>query len=328
MTGAHDREATLAALTGALPYVRLYKGKTFVIKLGGSTCTDAAALARIAEQVSVLTEFGIRVALVHGGGPQITALAERLGIETRKVDGRRVTDPATLQAAVMTLNGTVNTAILAACRAAHIAAVGVSGVDAGIVRARIRPPVMKDLGHGPVAIDYGEVGDIVSVDRGALDRLLDAGFVPVMSPLAADDTGRVLNINADTVAAAVASALAAEKLIFLTDTPGILEDKSVPMSLVSILDFETLAAMEARGTLDGGMLPKTDAARSALSGGVRRVHVVGHKQRGSLLLEVFTNEGSGTLIVRDMADLAPSEQGAVTETTAPVDATGARSAVR
>jgi acetylglutamate kinase len=307
MIGSHDREATLAALTGALPYVRLYKGKTFVIKLGGSTCTDAAALARIAEQISVLTELGIRVALVHGGGPQISALAERLGIETRKVDGRRVTDPATLQAAVMTLNGTVNTAILAACRAAHISAVGLSGVDAAIVRARLRPPVTKDLGEGPVEVDYGEVGDIVAVDRGALDRLLDAGFVPVMSPLAADDTGRVLNINADTVAAAVASALAAEKLIFLTDTPGILEDKSVPMSLVSCLDFKMLAAMEARGTLDGGMLPKTDAARTALSGGVRRVHVVGHKQRGSLLLEVFTNEGSGTLIVRDMAELAPAE---------------------
>ena len=309
MTGPYDRDATIMGLLRALPYIRLYKGRTFVIKLSGTACSDAATLRQLVEQVSVLAELGVRIVLVHGGGAQATALAERLGVESRFVDGRRVTSPKLLEVVTMTVNGTVSTAILAACRAAGLAAVAVSGVAASLVRARLRPPVRKDFGEGPVEVDYGEVGDIVSVDASVLERVMAAGFVPVVSPLAADDTGRVLNVNADTVAAALASALAAEKLIFLTDAAGILEDRRDPGSLVSYLDLAGLDAMAERGALDGGMLPKVTAARAALGGGVSRVHIVGIRAKAGLLVEVFTNDGAGTLIVRSIADLAPAEQG-------------------
>jgi acetylglutamate kinase len=310
MTGSHDRESMMNALTQAMPYIRLYRGHVFVIKLGGALGSDTAALRELAAQAGVLCEFGVRVVLVHGGGPQTTDLAGRLGLETTMIDGRRVTSPATLEAAVMAMNGSVSTAILAACRAAGLAAIGLSGVAAGLIRARVRPPVTVEGSDGTEIIDYGEVGDIVSIDRGVLDRLLGAGFVPVISPIAADDRGRVLNINADTVAAEVARALAADKLIFLTETPGLLEDRRDPGSLVSYIDLGGLKALENRGALAGGMLPKIVAARAALTGGVGRVHVIGFRQRRGLLIEVLTNEGSGTLIVRETAELMPAEHGA------------------
>lgn len=309
MTQPHDREAMMAGLALALPYIRLYKGRVFVIKLGGAASTDAAALRRLAEQVSVLREVGIRVVLVHGGGPQATALAGRLGVETRFVGGRRVTSPESLESVVMTLNGTVSTAVLAACRAASLPAVGVSGVDGGLLHAKRRAPVEVDLGQGPETVDFGEVGDIVAVDRAVLDNLIAAGYVPVVSPLSADDEGRVLNVNADTAAATIACALDAEKLIFFTETPGILEDRNDPATMISCADLPGLAAMQARGALNGGMLPKVDAARAALAGGVRRVHIVGFREKLALLTEVFTNEGAGTLIVRDLAELPPAEKG-------------------
>lgn len=310
MTGPYDRETTLAALLRALPYVKLFKGKLFVVKIGGTASADPLVLRQTAEQVGVLAELGIRVVLVHGGGSQTTALAQRLGIESRFVDGRRVTSDALLDVAVMTLNGTVSTAVLAACRRVGLPAVAISGVSAGLVRARQRPPVLREAGDGLGEVDYGRVGDIVSVDRSVIDRLLAAGFLPVVSPLCADDEGRLLNVNADTVAAAVAAELEAEKLIFLTDTAGLLEDRHDPGSLVSYVDLAGLTALQERGALDGGMLPKIAAARAALAGGVGRVHVVGNRQKSSLLVEVFTNEGAGTLIVRTIGDLAPAEQAA------------------
>ena len=245
MTGPFDREAAMAGLTRALPYIRLYKGRAFVIKLGGSLSTEGAALRQMAEQINVLREVGIRVVLVHGGGPQTTALAGRLGVETRFVNGRRVTPPAALEAAVMTLNGTVNTAILAACRAVHLPAIGVSGVDAGLLLARLRPPVEVEGEKGKVEVDFGEVGDLVDVDRTVLERLLGGGFVPVVSPISADEGGRVLNVNADTAAATIACALDAAKLIFLTDTPGILEQRPVGDNLIASIDLAPLECINS-----------------------------------------------------------------------------------
>jgi acetylglutamate kinase len=309
MTGPFDREAAMAGLTRALPYIRLYKGRAFVVKLGGAAASDPGALRALAEQVNVLREVGIKVVIVHGGGPQATALAGRLGVETRMVGGRRVTTPEALEAVVMAVNGSVRTAVLAACRAVDLPAIAVSGVDAGLVRARRRPPVEVDEGRGPEVVDFGEVGDVVAVRREPLDALLAAGYVPVVSPISADDDGRVLNVNADTVAAAVAVALDAEKLVFLTETPGILEDLADPSSMVSCVDLAGLDAMEARGALGGGMRPKVVAARAALASGVRRVHIVGFRQKFGLLMEVFTNEGAGTLIVRDLATLPAAEKG-------------------
>ncbi len=309
MNGPYDRDATLLGLVRAVPYLRLYRGRTFVVKLGGATGADPEALKRAVEQVGILNELGIRVVLVHGGGPQTTALSKRLGVEAQFVDGRRITPPAALEAAVMALNGTVSTAVLAACRAQGLSAIGVSGLDSALIRARKRPIVRRELPDGTIAsIDFGEVGDIISIDSGVITRLLDAGFVPVIASLAADDTGRVLNVNADTAAARIAVAVRAQKLIFLTDTPGILADPSDPTSLVSYTDMEGLDRLDAAGALSGGMLPKVQAIRSALDGDVPRVHVVGHAGGTRLLAEVFTNEGAGTLIVRDTTDLAPDEQ--------------------
>jgi acetylglutamate kinase len=296
----------MEALKQALPYIRLYRGHVFVVKIGGALCGDQAALTDLTKQISILRELGIRVVLVHGGGPQTTALSGRLGIETQFVEGRRITDAKTLEVAVMTMNGTINTAILAACRAASLPAIGISGIDGGLIRARRRPPRTRVSGDSRTVVDFGEVGDVVAVDVSVVNRLLDAGLTPVVSPLVADDAGAVLNMNADTIASTLARELMADKLVFVQETPGILENKDDPSTLVSYTDVRGLNALLERGSLDAGMLPKANAAKEALYGGVKRVHVIGGGKDG-LLLEVFTNEGSGTLIVMEMRDLLPAE---------------------
>jgi acetylglutamate kinase len=306
MTTPHDRNLTMEALKRALPYIRLWRGRVFVVKIGGALCGEPSMLADLAGQLSIFREFGIKVVLVHGGGPQTTALSSKLGVETQFVDGRRITDQKTLEIAVMTMNGTINTAILAACRAAELPAVGISGIDAGLIRARRRPPRTKVTGDARTTVDFGEVGDVVAVDVSVLNRLLDSGFTPIVSPLVADDAGTILNMNADTVASTLARELAAEKLIFVQEAPGILEDRDDPSSLVSYTDVRGLNALLERGVLEAGMLPKANAAKEALYGGVKRVHVIGGG-KDNLLLEVFTNEGAGTLIVMEMRDLLPAE---------------------
>ena len=303
MKDVGQRAAEVAGLRHALPYVRLFKGKVFVVKLGGSLLADPGATRAVLEQVEVLFHLGVRVVVVHGGGPQASALSRALGSEPRVVAGRRVTDDVALDAATMTLNGVANTALLAACRALEIPAVGVSGVDAGLVRARRRPPVVVD----GQAVDYGHVGDVEAVDGGVLERLLAAGFLPVVSPLAADDAGHLLNCNADGVAAAIAVVLAAMKLVVLTDVPGILERPEDPSSLISYTDLAGLADLRRAGALSGGMAPKTAAVETALRGGVGRAHLVSWRAPDGLLLELFTNEGSGTLVVRELGALSAAE---------------------
>jgi len=202
------------------------------------------------------------------------------------------------------LNGTINTRLLAALRDLGVPATGLSGVDAGMIRARRRPPVPS----GDAVVDYGFVGDIESVDPSPIEKTMAAGLLPVISPLSADENGTLLNINADTVAAAIAASLSAEKLILLTGAAGILEDRTDPTSIISYLDRQGLLAMQSGGRLADGMLPKATAIDHALRGGVRRVHVISHDTPDSLLLEVFTNEGSGTLIVDDIAALSRAEQ--------------------
>lgn len=306
MKDVGQRGAEVAGLRHALPYVRLFKGRAFVVKVGGALLGDAAATRALLEQVEVLFHLGIRVALVHGGGPQSTALSRALGDEPRFVGGRRVTDDAALEVAVLTLNGAANTALLAACRALGLPAIGVSGVDAGLVRARRRPPVRVE----GETVDYGHVGDLESVDGTVVERLWAAGLLPVISPLAADDEGRLLNCNADGVAAAVAVALRAEKLILVVDVPGLLERPEDPRSLVSYTDLAGLARLRERGALRGGMGPKVAAVETALGGGVGRAHLVSWNDPDGLLLELFTNEGAGTLVVRDLGALSPAEAGA------------------
>jgi acetylglutamate kinase len=308
MKDVGQQSAAVAALRQAVPYIRLFKAKTFVVKVGGAALEgdDAAARASVAvlEQVHVLHQVGIRVVLVHGGGPQSTALSRALGAEPRFVAGRRVTDDAALEVATLVLNGAVNTRLLAACRAVGLPAVGLSGVAAGLLQARRRGPIaIAQPAAGPreMVVDYGHVGDIEAVDPTVLETLLAAGMVPVVSPLSADERGALLNVNADTAAAALAVALRAEKLLLLTGAPGILERPGDPGSLVSLTDLAGLAKLRERGCLEDGMLPKASSIEAALRGGVRRVHIVGAGVPDGLLAEVFTNEGVGTLVVADAA---------------------------
>jgi acetylglutamate kinase len=304
----HRGEQTLAirALKSAAPYIRMYKGKTFVVKAGGGVFGDADAARVLIEQIAILHYFGVRVVMVHGGGPQTTELSEALGIPARMVEGRRVTDQKAIDVAAMVLNGLINTQILGMCRDLNIDAVGISGVDAGLVRAHRRPPV-KTATTGET-IDYGFVGDIDGIDTTVIRKLLDNGLMPVVSPLSADERGVLLNINADTVAAAIGAALGAEKLILCTGAPGILERVEDPTSLISYTDLRGLGRLREEGRIAEGMLPKAKAIENAIHGGVRRVHVVSYKSPEGILGEVFTNEGTGTLIVADVNALSPAEQ--------------------
>jgi acetylglutamate kinase len=305
MKQSHDRAVVVSALKHAAPYIRLFKGKVFVLKVGGEVFADLADTRSLMEQVGILHQVGIRVVLVHGGGPQSTKLAKALGLDTKFIDGRRVTDDASLDVATMVLNGQINTRVLASCRDLDIPAVGISGVDAGLIRAHRRPPVEK---KGSDPVDYGFVGDIDSVDAGVIRKQLDNGLMPVVSPLSCDSSGTLLNINADTVAAAIAAELKAEKLILATSAPGILEDAANVHSLISYIDRAGLLKLKGAGSIADGMLPKAAAIDAALGNGVERVHVISYRIPDSLLLEIFTNEGTGTLVVNDIAALTAAEQ--------------------
>ena len=299
-----DPTAAIRSLRSAAPYIRMYKGKTFVVKAGGGVFADAAAVRGLIEQIAILHYFGVRVVFVHGGGPQLTEITEQLGVPTRMVQGRRVTDQNAIDATSMVLNGLINTKLLALCREMNIDAVGISGVDAGLIKAHKRAPVKVD----GETVDYGFVGDIDSVNTTVLNKLLDNGLMPIVSPLSADENGMLLNINGDTVAAAIGAALSAEKLMLCTGAPGILERVDDPSSIISYTDLAGLKRLREEKKIVDGMLPKAKAIEDAIRGGVRRVHVMSYKSPEGILAEVFTNEGAGTLIVADVNALSPAEQ--------------------
>jgi acetylglutamate kinase len=299
-----DPSAAIRSLRSAAPYIRMYKGKTFVVKAGGGVFADAAAVRALIEQIAILHYFGVRVVFVHGGGPQLTQITEQLGVPTRMVQGRRITDQKSIDATSMVLNGLINTQLLSYCREMNIDAVGVSGVDAGLVRAHKRGPVKVD----GETVDYGFVGDIDAIDPTVLNKLLDNGLMPIVSPLSADENGVLLNINADTVAAAIGAALDAEKLMLCTGAPGILSDFSDPTSIISFTDLAGLKKLREDKKIVDGMLPKAKAIEDAIKGGVRRVHVMSYKSPEGILAEVFTNEGAGTLIVADVNALSAAEK--------------------
>ena len=303
----NERTIVVSALKHATPYMRMYKRKIFVLKAGREAYSSAHTTRSLMEQVGLLHQVGIRVVLVHGGGAQSTQMAEELGITAEFVDGRRVTDQNALEITTMVLNGQINTRILASCRDLGIPAVGISGVDAGLIKAHKRPPVARQGSSGET-VDYGLVGDIESLDANLLIKQLDNDLVPIVSPLSADESGTLLNINADSVAAAVAVALSAEKLILATGAPGILESANEPASLISYVDLAELSKLRNDNRLSDGMLPKAAAIELALLGGVPRVHVISHALPDSVLLEIFTNEGTGTLVVNDTRNLTPEEQ--------------------
>jgi acetylglutamate kinase len=282
----------------ALPYIKRFKGKTFVVKVGGDVAENEKVLHSFCEEVALLSQVGIRVVMVHGGGKQATDLSAKLGIESRMIGGRRVTDEKTLDVVMMVFAGKINTEILSSLRRAGVGAVGLSDVDGGIVDAVKRPPrqVVDDATGKKVLVDFGHVGDIVSIDTKLLATLLSADFVPVIASLGADAEGNILNINADTVAATIAGALQAEKLILASNVDGIRRRDKKRLSRTTPSGMNELIE---KGVIRGGMIPKAQSAMGALVDGVQSVHIINGRKPSTLLAEVFTDTGSGTMIHRD-----------------------------
>jgi acetylglutamate kinase len=278
--------------------VRAYRDNIFVLKLGGDVASPGDVLDHIAAQIALLSSLGIKLVVVHGGGPQASEVSRRLGAEPRMVNGRRITDDTALEVAKMVYAGTINVNLLAALRSHEVQAVGLSGVDADLITAHKRPPVpVPTPDGGTEVVDFGHVGDIDAVDPRIIHTLLAGRFVPVVASLAGDQEGRIYNVNADTVAESLAVKLKAQKLIFLTGAPGVLRDRSDPSTLVAFADPEELSQLMASGAIQGGMLPKVEACIRAATNGVERTHIIGGKGTDALLLEVFTGSGCGTMIV-------------------------------
>lgn len=285
-------------LLEAVPWLRAYAGHTFVVKVGGELLDEPAWLDGFARDVAVLRRLSVRVVVVHGGGPQLDRAASAAGVESERVAGRRVTSPALVALAVAAWRGTLSASLVQAVARQGERAVGLAGYDGGIVSAVRRPPalVSDDPGAQPERVDFGLVGDVTSVDPALVEAVLANGAIPVLTPLAGGVDGAILNVNADTVAAEVAVALGASKLVLVTRVAGVLRDPEDPRSALAQADLAQLDALERSGAVRGGMRPKLAAIRRAIGGGVPRVHVIDGRRAGALLEEVFTAEGSGTLI--------------------------------
>jgi acetylglutamate kinase len=278
-------------LIEALPYIREFAGKTVVVKYGGAAMKDEARIASFAEDIVLLQFVGIRPVIVHGGGPQIDRLLERLSIPTERRAGLRVTTPEAMEVVEMVLGGIVNKQITALINRFGGRAVGLSGKDASLIRAcRYDLP---DAEGKP--LDLGEVGLVESVDVSVISTLEGGGFMPVIAPIGVGPEGQAYNINGDTAAAGIAGALKAEKFILLTDVPGVLDGNK---ELVSTMTESAARAMIAEGIIHGGMIPKVECGLDALADGVNKVHIIDGRVPHSVLLEIFTDAGIGTEITR------------------------------
>ena len=281
--------AKARTLLEALPFMREHHGKVIVVKYGGAAMEEAPLAASFAQDIALLQSAGIQPVVVHGGGPHVTKMSARLGIETTFVDGLRVTDAETLDVATMVLAGKLNTEVVASLVSGGVRAVGLSGVDGGLLLARKQT--------GP---DLGFVGEVVHVDPDVVRTLMDRRFVPVVASIAVDEVGQAYNVNADVVAAELAIALGAQKLVFLNDVPGVIGPAG---ELLSELSADQCLELLARdGVVEGGMIPKLESAADAIKAGVGRVHLVDGRVEHSLVLELFTPEGVGTMVTRDAGD--------------------------
>lgn len=289
---ALDKAAVLAE---ALPYIRQFSGKTVVIKYGGAAMAAADLKAAVMQDIALMKYVGMHPIVVHGGGPEVSNMARQMGIEPQFVDGLRVTDAATMAIAQMVLVGKTNREIVTHLGAQGVKAVGLSGQDGGLIRAARHLHRSARTGE---MVDLGFVGDVASVDTAVLETLTTAGYVPVIAPIGLGPGGQPYNINADTVAGAIAAALKAEKLVLLTDVEGVRADKDDPGSLLSRVTAQEVQSWIARGKLEGGMIPKLQCCITALEGGVNRVHIIDGRVPHSLLLEIFTDEGVGTMVIR------------------------------
>ena len=286
MSGAAPAERA-ATLVEALPYIRRFAGQVVVVKYGGNALAGASdddALALFAQDIVLMHQVGMRPVVVHGGGPQISELMGRLGKKSEFRDGLRVTDGETIDIVRMVLIGQVNPQLVAAINVHGPLAVGVSGEDAGLIRAKVRDS------------DLGFVGDVDSINPLILNALLDDEFIPVVATIGTDSEGQAFNINADSVAGAIAEALGAEKLVYLTDIEGLRRRIDDPSSLIRQTTPSELDALMADGTIDGGMIPKVESCTHAVRHGVRRAHILDGRIAHVLLLEIFTDEGIGTMI--------------------------------
>jgi len=273
-----------AVLVEALPYIRRFYGKVVVVKYGGNAIGDDESLAHFAGDIVLMASVGMRPVVVHGGGPQIGDLMERLGKVPEFRDGLRVTDAETLDIARMVLVGKVNRDIVTAINVHGPLAVGLSGEDAGLITAHQRAP------------ELGFVGDVEGVNAGILDRLLAEDLIPVVATIGADEAGQAYNINADTAAGAIAAELKAEKLVYLTNVEGLRKDRDDPASIISTVSIDELDKLIADGTVSEGMIPKVRSCIDAVAAGVGHAHILDGRSPHALLLEVFTNEGVGTMV--------------------------------
>ena len=292
-------ENKLNLLREALPYIQKFKGKTFVVKFSGKVTEDKENLASLAEELALIHQVGIKVCVIHGGGKQLSELANKLGVAQTIIEGRRVTNDDTLELAKMTFAGKINIDILAALRHRSIEAVGLSGIDGNIINAEKRPPreILNKQTGAKETIDFGNVGDILEIKADLLKLLLEAHYLPVVSSLGADANGAVFNINADTIAAEIAAQLKAEKLILLSDVNGIYTDANDETTKLSRISVSELDELISSGKATGGMIPKLQSLSAILERGVNSAHIIGGNVRNALLSEVFTDEGTGTMIV-------------------------------
>ncbi len=283
-----------ATLVEALPYMKKYSGEVFVIKYGGNAMIDQDLSAQFAEDITLLKQVGINPVVIHGGGPQIGSMLERLSIESEFVDGLRVTSKATVDVAEMVLSGSICKSIVADINKAGGRAIGLSGKDGSLVKAK-KKHISKATPGSDIekAIDLGFVGEPDSIDTRILTECISAGIIPVISPIAIGEDGQTYNINADTMAGAIAGALKARRFFLLTDVQGVL-DKA--MNLLTELTPNDVKALKANGTIIGGMLPKVDTCLSAIDQGVNGAVILDGRVKHAILLEIFTGSGSGTLL--------------------------------
>ncbi|MBQ3955035.1 MAG: acetylglutamate kinase [Clostridia bacterium] len=271
-------------LTEALPYIRQYNGKTVVVKYGGNAMVNARLKQQVMEDIVLLWLIGVKVVLVHGGGPEISELMEKLGKKPEFVDGLRVTDRETADIAQMVLAGKVGKTLVNLLQMNGGRAVGISGMDGRLIEAKVKDPRL------------GYVGEITEVNTDPVRDLLDKGYIPVVSTLGCDAEGNTYNINGDTAAARIAGALGAERMILMTDTPGILRDKDDPATLIPEVTVEEAANLRAEGIVSGGMIPKVECCVEAIRRGVRKVIIMDGRVPHAILTELLTDEGAGTMV--------------------------------
>ena len=285
MDGSIKKSKRAKVLVQALPYIQKYWNRVVVIKYGGHAMASESLKAQVMEDIVLLQLVGVRVVLVHGGGPEINATLKRLGVEPRFVDGLRVTDKETMDVVQMVLAGKVNKSLVNLIETTGGKAMGVCGIDGGLVRARVKRE------------ELGLVGEITSVNVQTINDLLEKGYIPVISSVASDEAGNVYNINADSMAAQISGAMAAECLISMTDVPGIMTDMNDPETLIPTVDIDDAVELFRQGVISGGMIPKVESCIEAISCGVKKVFILDGRVPHSILLEMLTDEGSGTMMV-------------------------------